>query len=248
MNSIFKYIPIELWYIIFRFYLPDIERYRLLFVCKKFNALIKRLELLPENVTSRFRRKKYYFIVLYGIYYYGQTTSFVIMNFAERKRNVSIPPIYHPKWRFDEKKLFMFTTTNCDEIELFFKKYCMPIHKIQLENRIAYPQAVCNIIKGNFDYERNHDIKWIHKNDSPIINLKNSYFKINKLYFYNRELEPNDYIEIYNKHKSLSRLIANSFGTNFVLKCYNNYCIVDVLLSQKDRADFIELKKLYKKR
>ena len=238
----FKYIPLEIWYIIFRFYLLDYERYRFLFVCKSFNALIKRLELLPEHISSKFRRKKYYFIVLNGVYYYGQATSFVIMNFAERRTDKSIRPVYHPRWRFDEKKFFMYATTLTHEIELFFKKYCMPIHYVQLENKIAYPQTVRNIIKQNFDYVSNRKIRWIHQRDSPIINLKHSNFDIKHVYFYNSELQPSDYIEIYNKHKSLTRLIANSFGTNFVLKCYNNFCIVDVLLSSKDRSLFIQLK------
>ena len=204
--------------------------------------MIKRLELLPENIPSKFRRKKYYLVALHGIYYYGQATSFVIMNFAERKRNITIRPIYHPKWSFDEKKLFMYSTKESYEMDRFFQRYCMPIHYIQLENRIAYPRTVRNFIRWNFDYVANRNIRWIHQKDSPLINLKNSNFQIRNVYFYNKELEPVDYIEIYNKHKNLSRLIANSYGTNFVLKCYSNFCIVDVLLSSKDRSLFIQLK------
>lgn len=247
-NNAFKYIPLEVWYIIFRFYLPDYEKYRLLFVCKKFNALIKRIRILPEKFSSKFRQKKYYFVVLNGIYYFGEADSFSIMNIAERKLNSSIRPIYHPKWRFDEKKFFMFSTTIKAEREKFFENYCIPIHYIQLENTISFPRAVGNIIQQNFNYENNRNIRWIHqKRGSTIINFIDSNFEIKNVYFYNKDLDPCEYIEIGRKISKLSRLIANSFATNFVLKCYTNFCIVDVLLAPHDRNQFCSLQKKYKK-
>lgn len=228
------HFPLEIWYRIFRYYLPDYEKYKILFICKNFNALIKSLELLPFKFPSKFIRLRYYFIVTRGIYYYGDSENFLIMNLAQRKFDSSIRPIFIARWVFDEMKYFMFTTTFVNEIYHFFQNYCMPIHYVQLENELCFQREIGIIIGRNFDYGNKQKIQWV-LNKTYLTNLQNSNFEIKKIFFYNNVLDPNLYIDIYHRIRSISKVSANSFATIFVLKCFLNICIVDVILTHTER-------------
>ena len=223
-------LPLEIWYIIFRFYLPDFEKYRLLFVCKKFNALIKSIESLPSKFKSKFRRKKYYLIVSNRTYFYGESSNFVLV------KNTSVyKPVYHLRKNFDKNLQFMFTSTKKQEICQFFKTYCMPIHYVQLENTLSYPAEVGTILHDNFCFDNNRKIQWTHDNGSTMINVKNLNFEIKKLFYFNKEISPIEYLEHSRRMSKLPRLSVKSFANIYVLKCFSNMAIIDLILSHREK-------------
>ena len=233
-------IPDDLWLKIFMHYLPEYQYYCLLFVCKKFYQIVRHLEKLTVKSQRRFKRKKYYFLIRYGFYYYGDSNYFSKVNQVESQ-------LLPNGWRvncatkFQTAAKFVFTSTRKDEILLFFQKYCMPIHCIVLENVQTYPNELGEIISKCFRYKipstlnvMENRIIWRLEQDSPIRNLRPTFFYITKIYFYNCEISCAEYLEIHERINSLSRLLASSHTMMYVLKCFKNICIVDVIFSYNE--------------
>lgn len=235
MNRPIPLIPRELWYKIFLNYLPDYYYYRLLFVCKNFYLLAKKLE-----VQRKLKRKKFYFLIRYGFYYYGDSSYFSKVNHVNSQ-------LLNNGWRvnmatkFQTNAKFLYTSTRKDEILKFFQVYTMPIHVIVLENAQTFPSEIGEIFSRNFRFKipstldvMENRIIWKIEMDSPIINLRGTFFYITKLFFYDFEISSLEYTETIKRIHSLSRLLASSYTMMYVLKCFKNICIVDAIFSYNE--------------
>ena len=70
--------------------------------------------------------------------------------------------------------------------------------------------------------------------DSPVRKLQNGSYDIRKIFFYNKEIGYTEYFEAYDRINSLTKLLASSYTIMYVLKCFKNMCIVDVIFSYNE--------------
>ena len=228
------FLPLEIWYIIFRYYLPNYERYKLLFVCKIFYALIKRLEKLPTTYPLRFIRNKYYFIISCQYYHFTDAR-----NFVKKKDENFVIPFIAPYTR-KKPNNFLFSTSKKANILKLFKKYKFPTHYVQLHDVLSFPSEIGTILIESFRNATNlTPITWILTPNSPIKRrrkanvLKNEIHQIDKIFFYNRELSPKEFSVISDKILNMSTAFANSYATHYVLKLFTNICIIDTLIPKE---------------
>ena len=222
----------EIWYKIIRYYLPDYELYKLLFTCKFFCYIVKNLEKLAEDSPGKFKRKTYFFMIKYGRYFYAEKRYIVKLLLHQRYININAK---------QKKPPFLFVTTYKEEMLQFFKVYCMPIHLVILESSLTYPSEITTILKENFRFKipNKYDvienrISWIMETDSPIRKLQNGSYDIRKIFFYDKEIGYTEYFETYDRINSLTKLLASSYTMMYVLKCFKNMCIVDVIFSYSE--------------
>ena len=234
----FVFIPLELWYIIFRFYIPNYERFKLLFVCKAFYLLIKRLETLYFSYPLRFIRNKYYFLISQQYYHFTDARNF----FIKKDENIVIPHV--TPYTRQKPNYFLFSSSKKHDIVKLFEKYEFPIHYVQLHDVLSFPPEIGNVLLKSFRYKsENLRMLWILTHNSPIkrkrktkpLVLRYSHEKhqINKLFFYQQELSPKEFNDISNKMLNMPTQIANSYTTHYVLKSFKNICIIDTLTYQE---------------
>ena len=138
---------------------------------------------------------------------------------------------------------FMFSSNRKLEILDFLKKYCMPIHCIVLESCLSFPTEVGKILAANFRFKipSTYDIMenriiWKLDQDSPFHKLRGTFFNIRQIIFYNKQIDCTEYFEIYGRIHSLSRQLASSLAVMYVLKCYLNITIIDVIYAYNEPA------------
>lgn len=213
-----------------RYYLPDYELYKLLFTCKFLNYVVKKLEKLPEKSVGKFKRKTYFLMIKYGRYFYAEKRYIARLLLHRMPVNIrqKTPP-------------FLFVTTYKEEMLQFFKLYRMPIHLVILESSLTYPAEIATILKDNFRFKIpnkfnvvENKISWIMETDSPVRKLQNGSYDIRKIFFYNKEIGYTEYFETYDRINSLTKLLASSYTMMYVLKCFKNMCIVDVIFSYNE--------------
>ena len=236
-------LPNEIWSRIFKHYLPYYELYRLLFVSKSFYKLVVLFESFSDNSPKHFnRRKKFYFFIKYNMYFFLDSSNFAKSDYVHsRLSNNGWHVRMEQDLQTDAK--FMFSCTRKSEILNFFKKYCMPIHCIVLENNQTFPTEVGTILATNFRFKipSTYDIMenriiWKLEHDSPLYKIRGTFFNIRQIIFYNKQIDCTEYFEIYDRINSLSRQLASSLAVMYVLKCYLNITIIDVIYSYSEPA------------
>ena len=237
-TCMFVFIPIELWYIIFRFYLPNYERFKLLFVCKSFYALLKRLDRLPLTYPLRFIISKYYFLISQQYYHFTDSRNF----FIKKDENIVIPHV--APYTRQKPQHFLFSTSKKQDIVKLFEKYEFPIHYIQFHDVISFPPEIGNILLKNFRYTSNNPpIVWVLSHNSPIKRTRKSKpiaykyseekHQIDKIFFYHQDLLPKEYTEISDKILNMPKHVANSYATHYAIRSFRNVCIIDVMTSKE---------------
>lgn len=226
-------LPSKYWFYIISNYVPDYERYRFLFVNYEFYCFIKNLEILPKTNFKKFTRQKFYFAIVNDLYFFGDSPR---LNTTYLKRELKITEnIILLKYLKPAAK-FLFTTTKKEEILQFFKKYSLPIHHIELCDTMTFPKEIGFILQLSYRFSEKTEILWNLRNNSPLKNLRTHVYIIKKIFFYNYdELNPKQYQEIYSRMHSMPKNLANSYASVFVLKCFKNMCIVDIIMTLKER-------------
>lgn len=228
------YLPLRYWFYIIKNYLPNHERYRFLFVNYDFYCFIKKLEKLPKTDSSKFSRKKFYFVCKNDFYFFGDSIQFSIGNTVKNQFQIN-NNILILKYLFKPEAKFIFGTANKQEIIKFFRNYSMPIHHLELCDTLTFPKEIGYILRDFYRFSPTLQILWILGKDSPLKYLRNQSYIIKKIFFYPKEIKPDVYAEIYDRIYSLCKLLARSYATFFVLKCYDNLCIVDIIQSNTER-------------
>ena len=196
-------LPNEIWFRIFKNYLPYYEIYRLLFVSRSFYKLVTLFESFTNNSPNHFsRRKKFYFFIKYNMYFFLDSSHFAKSDYVHSR-------LSHDGWHVRMKQdlqtdaKFMFSSNRKLEILDFLKKYCMPIHCIVLESCLSFPTEVGKILAANFRFKipSTYDIMenriiWKLDQDSPFHKLRGTFFNIKQIIYYNIQITCTEYSEI----------------------------------------------------